>query len=544
MWISVLGPPWQALVTSSLPLYLNNQEELYHDVSVTYPFIGAAFLIACIAFPLYYVALRNRALSHALWFYYFSGFAFLGVVAIRHSQTGLVFKVGALIAIVVGFTLVQLAAHRWWDLRRASGYFALFAIGFVAVDALEFQRRHVALPEELESIESGIASGVSDRPNFYHIILDEYQTDLFELTLNDEVKRELGGFDFFDDAVTVFGRTQMSLGTVFSGRNYDFSSPQGDYQWEAFAGEQSMLTRVKDAGYLTEGYLHDRLFSFIPPFHLVRFHQEPTGYDRIATSGLFAELWSFANLPSFISARLLEEERFANFESQNILNPAAPIKSLHTFDYLIRREASQSGRGRYVFAHLILPHFPNVLDSDCSYTVEGAKTDPVRQSKCATALVIKLVNTLKRLGRFRDSLIIVQSDHGARFAIVDGSPRPVAGMRDFGNEWNSARARSLLLIKRPGRDSKGTVQRSSAPASLLDVFPTVSTALGLDAGETDGIDLFDAQDLVAASARKRWYYFFMKKGQFGWTDEMVRFRVEDGRAIRDGVQVLTGNPPP
>ena len=84
--------------------------------------------------------------------------------------------------------------------------------------------------------------------------------------------------------------------------------------------------------------------------------------------------------------------------------------------------------------------------------------------------------------------------------------------------------------------------RNSAPVSLLDVFPTVGEALGLDVGEAEGVDLFDTQEVAAISARQRWYYFFEKKTRAGWTDEMVRFRVEGDHVVRDGIETLANNP--
>ena len=84
--------------------------------------------------------------------------------------------------------------------------------------------------------------------------------------------------------------------------------------------------------------------------------------------------------------------------------------------------------------------------------------------------------------------------------------------------------------------------KNPAPASLLDVFPTVGAALGLDIGEAEGVDLFDTDEVAATSTRQRWYYFFEKKTRAGWTDQMVRFRVEEGQVVRDGVEFLRNNP--
>lgn len=98
------------------------------------------------------------------------------------------------------------------------------------------------------------------------------------------------------------------------------------------------------------------------------------------------------------------------------------------------------------------------------------------------------------------------------------------------------------MIKLPGIDAQEAFETRSDPASLYDIFPTVAVALGLDAGRAEGVDLFDPSAAAKLAQRQRWYYFFRKKERSGWTDEMVRFRVEPGRAVRDGVELLRNNP--
>ena len=453
-WLSLLGPSWQVFATSSIQLYLNNQQDLNYDVAVLYGFLGIALAAPTLALPIFFISVKNRGPSIVLWLYYFSGFAFLGAVAIHQWQAGFAHKLVTATGLFMAYVLVQFIANRSWSVRRAAPYFAVFAVGFVAVDTFDFSTRSVELPDELKTIVSAAgrpaAANSEHLPNFYHIVFDEYQTDVFDFTLDSDLTDALGGFVFFDNAVTMFGRTRMSFATLFSGRSYDFESSQHDFQISALNGRQSMLRQLINKGYVTEAYLHSGVFRFDLPFHHVRYHRSPTGYGGIDASDVFRDLWIYANFPAFLASHLIEYDRFTNFEAQNVVSLAAPIKSLHTFDYLLRRESKQQGTGRYVFAHLILPHFPNVLDSDCRYSLDGAKTRPEQQAGCANKLMAELVATLERLGRLRNSLIVIQSDHGSRYGLRDGRLRPLKGMTDYGNAWNTARSRPLLLFKLPG----------------------------------------------------------------------------------------------
>ena len=99
-WLSVLGPAWQVLGTTSIGLYLNNQEELNHQASVLYYFLGTAVLVSAPALALYFISLKKRGPAMLLWLYYFSGFAFLGAVEIHQWEAGIVHKLAAATALV------------------------------------------------------------------------------------------------------------------------------------------------------------------------------------------------------------------------------------------------------------------------------------------------------------------------------------------------------------------------------------------------------------------------------------------------------------
>ena len=65
--------------------------------------------------------------------------------------------------------------------------------------------------------------------------------------------------------------------------------------------------------------------------------------------------------------------------------------------------------GERRFLHVILPHSPFVWDSYCQF---APKSSPAEQYLCAAKLMGEIVAELKRLGRYDNSLIIFQSDHG------------------------------------------------------------------------------------------------------------------------------------
>jgi phosphoglycerol transferase MdoB-like AlkP superfamily enzyme len=189
---------------------------------------------------------------------------------------------------------------------------------------------------------------------------------------------------------------------------------------------------------------------------------------------------------------------------------------------------------------LILPHFPYVLEEDCSFDPKGERTSPLKQSRCTNQLIIEFVELLKELGRFDNSLIVIQSDHGGRFAITDGELQNVEEQGYYSEIWSRARSRSLLLVKPAGTSAGQELAVSNVPATLMDIASTMFQSLGLDSSLSfEGIDLMNPS--ISALERERYYHFFEKKGPDEWTDKMVRFRIDGSQLVWDSEILLTKN---
>lgn len=367
-------------------------------------------------------------------------------------------------------------------------------------------------------------------PNIYHIVFDEYQTDMFDLTLNEEVEKQLAGFTFYPNDVTVYGRTGMSLPSTFTSLSYDYEIPQIEYQKQAFNSDKSLLFWLKKAGYRTNAYIH-KVFTFdLKLFDLVIEHKNNTFLrpDNVAYIKQFSNLWVYANAPRAISKRIIKPESLDQIKNQNVLPSAAPIVSYESFENILNNEELLDSSGQYFFMHLILPHFPYVLKSDCSY--EGdSETSPLEQSRCATKMITELIGVLKKSKRFDNSLIIIQSDHGSRFKAENNDLTKIGGGY-YSEEWSLARSRALLLVKTPDKNNSDSLDISYAKTSLLDITPTVIKALGIESGLTEeGYSLTNPESIPFD--RLRYYNFYDKKGSNEKTDELSRYII-DGDTIK------------
>lgn len=369
-------------------------------------------------------------------------------------------------------------------------------------------------------------------PNIYHIVLDEFQSDLFTLSLDDTVKAALSGFTFYPDAITPFGRTGASIAATLSGTEYRYEQPLPSYIEGSFT-ERSVVNRLRDHGYRTGGVLWTpfRRFNFIGQFDSIYWQKNtsprdiPDGHPRLLMS-----LWVYRSVPSDVAALFIPPHHFKQLEAGTLLPGDAPIKSLISFRKFIEREAGKPAHGRYEFVHLMLPHFPEVLGADCEYAF-GKLTTPEDQARCAIQAIREFIARLKELGRFEDSLILIHADHG-KWMHYDGGELVASekGITDL--EWNWGRSRPLVLFKPAGvAGGVAPLIISRRPIGLLDLAPTILESLGLSVG-----DKLAGQSLLKPDSRQgstRYYHMYRQDLENVINGDLMRYTVTDGKITFD-----------
>ncbi|MDQ7785293.1 MAG: sulfatase-like hydrolase/transferase, partial [Desulfomonilaceae bacterium] len=153
---------------------------------------------------------------------------------------------------------------------------------------------------------------------------------------------------------------------------------------------------------------------------------------------------------------------------------------------LLEDESSRPPKGQYVYGHFLTTHHPiGARNADCSRNRahEATYFDHV---VCATRMIVSFLEELKKMGRFEDSMIIIQSDHGdGDYGSPDEEKLPshVASrireksLHDPRQIVNKTHA--LLLIKLPGWTAGTRLRISESPVMLVDIPATVFDALGI-----------------------------------------------------------------
>lgn len=183
-----------------------------------------------------------------------------------------------------------------------------------------------------------------------------------------------------------------------------------------------------------------------------------------------------------------------------------PVATRAETDRLIAAVSGARG-GQYVFAHLMLPHYPYVYLPDCSFrpvaewqartdseapprtsnTPEGRQTryrQYLDQLQCLYRDLDRLLNAIPtRLQR--DAVVILHGDHGSRITLVDpdASSKRALTSADFADSYST-----LLAVKAPavpaGDDARVVAVGCVLSAVVESAFATASPDPSCNAAHT------------------------------------------------------------
>lgn len=533
--LAVLAPVLVVFVLPALQLSRRNLEVLGLQASMFRWLAVGAVVLLMLGTALARLRHRHRAIELAFLFYLaLAPFCLLYIAA----GSWVTRDVAAIAAIVLTFAAVVSVFPRRSAREAVLLGTSIFGVGLLVLALIEantlrstnkrLKNRERRTAQREAPLFTGSARDES-RPDVYHVVFDEFQTDYFELATRPEQRAALGGFVFFPDATTPWGRTDMALGATFSGEPYLYEGEPIDYILRAFLGDRSLLSRLGDHGYHTTGLLH-QVYPTVSTTPLDRTLQHIRYGDFGGSTDqaqLFTALWMEGNLPESIVERLVPPNRLDMLRAQTLLPASYGYYSVLSLRrYLADESTWASNAPRYVFIHMIVPHEPIALDEDCSesesedLTIEG-------QARCAVNLLIELVETLKREGRFDDSLIIAHGDHGSRYARHGRTLVPIGS--ETRQDWQEARSRPLLLVKPAGGNASMPLCEDPRPADLYDIYPTILAAAGLERGKfAIGSSLTQA----APADRSRDYHFYKKDPD---DDRLIDGDIAHYRVTSDGL---------
>ena len=349
--------------------------------------------------------------------------------------------------------------------------------------------------------------------NVMIILLDDFQSDYFNyLTKNypDELK-ELDGFTFYRNNISRFPTTRTSLPSIITGAIYKNQQGYDDFIKESYKNF-NIIQAYRNKSYSTcfVGQLQS-LYPDVISMENVAYKMNNSYFFQLFE---YLDYGLFRALPTFLKPVIFNNGNwFFTFSVRTKYPPSfhgADVQFLELFE----KKASVADRkmGTFKFFHFFIPHAPWRVNENLQFDPD-LKGDEgyIRQTRGAVNLASRVLKTLKRLGIYDQSEIIIMSDHGTGSLgvlnhnnIYDNAVRLVPS-------WVQSSSLALLLYKPV--NSKGKLAISDIPVELTDI----PCLLGLACNDTLCRDFYTAR---SGGKRERTFYYYEWLKEYWNTDNM------------------------
>jgi hypothetical protein len=366
--------------------------------------------------------------SGILWFYGYE--AIRSVYRLSRSTPAPIVVTGIAVIVAAAATVAGL----WWLARRPAyldrvttflTLMGLLLVGWsgvrVATDQLQARSevRNSPLAKRLGQppavSEPAVRSGMTEPPDIYLVILDEYA--------GSAVLRERFGFDnrAFEDSLRKLGftlpesvqsnyvHTLLSLPSVLNFSHlvqlqHELGPSKTDPALPNYLVENNRTTAFLQG--------HGYQFLFFPSQWWISTH-----HNRKAD-------WTFRPWTGFNLAR-----EFTRSDMRRVFVGTTPLNLLrrdfaHDADHVRRTldalaQIPNRGGRKFVFAHILIPHYPYVFDAGCRITGKRAiggwdqrrRDAYIGQLQCLNGLLLELVNSLLQRSA-KPPVILLIGDHG------------------------------------------------------------------------------------------------------------------------------------
>lgn len=325
--------------------------------------------------------------------------------------------------------------------------------------------------------------------NVYLITFDAlssyYLEDFFKKPKNRE---DFNNFNFFENNHSNYTNTGLSVPSFLSGQLIQSNHKINDFRNEF--KKSGLFFFLKQKGYKISQYIQGTtLLSNYTDYHvshtnllkkkfLKKYYLD--FYDLVIINiipNIFTKFYYKENL-GFLSKTFGGLQSLISLEHQRAIGASLLIKKL------IEDESNRDGFNNFIHAHIYLPHGPYVLNNNGKYIsldnekfYNKSKRERYNlQSDYVLSEIKKFLDTLKKTNKFKNSLIIINSDTGSwtigpKNGVYHKSEDLSNNVRFYRTENILNQVRSSLLIKFPKDDNK--FQFRNDLSQLLDIFPTV-----------------------------------------------------------------------
>lgn len=411
-----------------------------------------------------------------------------------------------------GLNWQAFAFPAWLDIALWAGILVGFVIGYrrirnialpasVALITLQFiAGLHAGLTSEQRVwsasglTDSGPPEGIfhySRTNNVVHLILDNFQTDIFEEIVEEEgLEEAFDGFVLFRENASVAPYTTMAIPSIFSGQVYDGTEHPGAFFQRGT--EEGFYSVLHEHGYKVNLSTLRSLANSRYDHH----YRIPAIHGANASELIHSEATRLADITLFRHVPHLARNWIYNDNNWRLrpvmANPEILPKSFshkRFFRDYTGRLDPVNDEPAYHFLHLWPPHPPYVTTAQGNYAgkvLPNTRENYKNEARDILRYVVEFLEALKARNIYDDTLIVLHSDHGGAFE----------------PEFTPSRMLAMNVIK--PRNSRGPLQVSNAQVSLADVAATILRKEGIEI-EWPGRSVFEVDE---DEVRERRFVFY------------------------------------
>ena len=334
------------------------------------------------------------------------------------------------------------------------------------------------------------------KPAILHLIVDEhlgiegFPPDPEAQQMKQEVKDFYlrSGFALYGGAYSQHMHTVNAVPSVL---NYGHRLGQGSSRKGALVGSTDHLALLVRQGYelhviasdfadlCTGAVFHSCLVyrseSLEPTLALPWTVTERAGLiaSKFAALSELAKSIAFPwNITAFLVRRLGIHAHTLDFHNNTI---SSSVSALTIFDTLIER-LSKAKPGQAFVAHILLPHYPYVVDSHCRYlpwrqwearrsesSLDRRRAAYFDQIRCTNLKIAAALDAFSRSPAANNAVVIIHGDHGSRLTEVDPI---VPNLGQFKDSDMIAVYSTLFAIRAPGLEPRYIAERFPLPQLL------------------------------------------------------------------------------
>jgi len=414
---------------------------------------------------------------------------------------------------LAGLTFAFLAAPHIYKRAQRAGV-ALLLIQLVATLVIVVKAPDASRLHEKSVTTKQPVFEFSPEKNVLILVLDSFQGDFFNEVINEDpsYKDLFEGFVYYRNALGGYPVTYATLALILSGRYYENSVPIQDFIKETFSSG-SLPKILKGSGYQVDLincgkhiYADKNIASNWPSFRQLT--EQNTKLEEAAfllDTALFRysphylkryvynnQVWLFSNLPLGSAGQGF---------------PPGYHRNSVSFVTKMSQEARASNeRYSFKYIHLNVSHLPIRINENLEYEEHSvfSRENYKKQAKGSLRLVHMLLDTMKRLGIYDNTMVFILADHGLGEKVEMGETGHVESGIGAAPMIDSVKGHALTLFLVKQFAATGDMQISDAPVSLADVAKTIASELDLSA-DIPGVSIYDVGNSDDRSRRFLYY---------------------------------------